>query len=285
MQQLKLTSKTVTEETKIVQISDAHIIVPYKNDGDIYKIEKERKLFFERESLLRTGEVRYAEEELAEAIKYANSADLTVFTGDIVEFATQTNVDRMMEHFANCKNYLYTFGNHDYLKCYLNAENPEKQRAENGALFRQVIKNDIEFTVKTLNGLNIVVMDNSLYQFNERQYDKLKKALSEDKDAILFMHIPLYHPYLNILSQKKVNVLMGACGADYDLSSPVYPTETTKKTIELIKENHKKVLAVMAGDHHYNAKIKYYENIIECICAPTYLHDFYEIVISKETTK
>ena len=84
MQQLKLTSRSVTKETKIVQISDAHIIVPDKKDGDVYKIEKERKLFFERESMIRTGEVRYAEEELAEAISYSNSADLTVFTGDIV---------------------------------------------------------------------------------------------------------------------------------------------------------------------------------------------------------
>ncbi|MBQ6921558.1 MAG: metallophosphoesterase, partial [Clostridia bacterium] len=222
------------------------------------------------------------EEELAEAIEYAKSADLTVFTGDIVEFATQTNVDRMMKHFANCKDYLYTFGNHDYLKCYLNAENPERQRVENGEMFRKVIKNDIEFTVKTVNGVNIVVMDNSLYQFNERQYDGLKKVLSEDRDAMLFMHIPLYHPYLNIIGQKKVNVIAAACGVDYDLSSHCYPTETTRKTIELIKENHKKVLALMTGDHHYTARINYYENIIECVCAPTYLHDFYEIVISRE---
>ncbi|MBQ6980164.1 MAG: metallophosphoesterase [Clostridia bacterium] len=282
MQTLKLTSKSVTKETKVIQISDAHIIVPDKNDGEIYKIEKERKLFFERESLLRTGEVRYAEEELAETIEYAKSADLTVFTGDIVEFATQTNVDRMMMHFANCKDYLYTFGNHDYLKCYLNAENPEKQRAENGALFRKAIKNDIEFTVKTVNGVNIVVMDNSTCQFSERQYEELKKVLSEDNDAILFMHMPLYHPALDIIGQKKVNVIAVACGVNYDLSSPKYPTETTKKTIELIKENHKKVLALMTGDHHYTARINYYENIIECVCAPTYLHDFYEIVISRE---
>lgn len=282
MQQLKLTSRSVTKETKIVQISDAHIIVPDKKDGDVYKIEKERKLFFERESMIRTGEVRYAEEELAEAISYSNSADLTVFTGDIVEFATQTNVDRMMQHFANCKNYLYTFGNHDYLKCYLNAENPEKQRIENGEMFRKVIKNDTEFAVKDVNNVNIVVMDNSTYQFSERQYDELKKVLSEDKDAILFMHIPLHHPFLVAIGQKKVNATQTSCGTDYDLSSPYYPTETTKKMIELIKENHKKVLALMTGDLHYTARIMYYENIVECVCAPTYLHDFYEIEINKE---
>ena len=282
MRKLVLNSKSVTRQTKIVQISDAHIIVPDKTDGELYKIEKERKLFFEREALNRTGEVRYAEEELDEAIEYANHADLTVFTGDMVEFATQANVGRLAEYFKKCNGYLYTFGNHDYLRCYLWNDNPQKQREQNGIMFKKIVDNDIEFAVKNVNGVNVVTLDNSLLQFSDRQYADLKKTLEEDCDAILFMHAPLYHPSLDTIGLKEVGLISEACGGDYNLDSAFYPTETTRKVIRLIRDNHEKVLAIMAGHNHYAAKINYYENIIECVCAPTYLHDFYEIEIVKQ---
>ncbi len=281
MQKLLLKSGSVTRNTKIVQISDAHIIVPDKRDGDLYKIEKERKLFFEREALNRTGEVRYAEEELDEAIDYAKCADLTVFTGDMAEFATQTNVDRLAEFFKKSGDFLYTFGNHDYLRCYLQAENPQQQREQNGKMYKKAVRNDLEFSVRNVNNVNIVAMDNSLLQFSERQYTDLKKTFEEDRDAILFMHVPLYHPSLDKIGLEEVGLIANACGGDYNLVSPFYPTETTKKVIELIRKNHKKVLAIMTGHNHYTARILYYENIIECVCAPTYLHDFYEIEIVK----
>ena len=145
----------------------------------------------------------------------------------MVEFATQTNVDKMIEYFEKGGDYLYTFGNHDYLRCYLTSEDHSKQRDENGEMFRKVVKNDIEFSVKSVNNVNIVVMDNSLLQFSERQYEELKKVLAEDKDAILFMHVPLYHPSLNIIEQKMINMISDACGGEYDLLSPYYPTDAT----------------------------------------------------------
>ncbi|MBR1867281.1 MAG: metallophosphoesterase [Clostridia bacterium] len=274
-----LKSGSVSKRTKVVQISDSHLIVADKNDGDLYKIEKERKLFFERESLARTGEVRYAEEELSEAVEYSKNADLTVFTGDIVEFATETNVNRMMEYFDRCGDYLYTFGNHDYLIWWNSGETAESQYEKNSGMFKKRIKNDLSFAVKKVNGVNMVVMDNSRFQFDESQYENLKRVLSEDDDAILFMHIPLYHPDIDKIGQKKVGQIADACGGDYDLLSPHAPDATTKKTIELIKQNHRKVLAIMTGHNHFEAQTVWYENIIESVCAPTYLHYFNEIEI------
>lgn len=280
MHKLVLESRSVSKPTKIVQISDSHVIVADRSDGELYKEEKARKLHFERETLLTLGEVLYAEEELNYAIEYARGADLTVFTGDIVEFATEANVRKMMECFSKCGDYLYTFGNHDYITWWDREETPEEQHVTHRHLFTKCINNDLEFAVKNVNNVNIVALDNSLSQFTERQYVELKRVLNEDRDAILFMHVPLYHPNLSLIGLKTLNRVVFGCGSEYNLESPLYPTETTRKVINLIKEKHEKVLALMTGHVHFAGQLRYHENIIECICPPTYLHEFFEIEIN-----
>ena len=95
------------------------------------------------------------------------------------------------------------------------------------------------------------------------------------------MHVPLYTPYMDIVGFQKVNQMCECCGLDYNLASPYYPTETTKAVIELIKEKHEQVLALLVGHVHYDAVVPYYKNIVQYICLPTYLNDFYEFIIEK----
>ena len=281
MKTFYLKSKSATTTTKVVQISDSHLIVVNKGDGDYYKREKERKNFFEREALARTGEIHYAEEKLEEAIEYAKSADLTVFTGDIVEFPTKANVDKMAEKFSVLDNYLYTFGNHDYMDYTLKLSAKE-QYDNNLSLFTSVIKNDIEIAVREINGVNVVLLDNGRFQFTERQYQELKKVFDEGKDVVIGMHIPLFHPDVDKAGKEKVNFATDVCGTDKDESKPCYPTPVTKAVIELIKEKHEQVLALLVGHNHYDAVINYYKNINMYVCLPTYLNDFYEFIIEPE---
>ena len=278
MKTFYLKSKNVSKRTKIVQISDSHIIVVDKNDKEYYEKEKQRKLFFEQEALARTGEVHYAEECLENAIEYAKSADLTLFTGDIIEFPTVVNVERMLKHFSALDNYLYIFGNHDYMD-YTLAESAKEQYDKNISLFTSRIDSDLEFVSKEINGISVALLDNSRFQFSESQYDNLKKLFDEGKEIILGMHIPLYNPSVDIIGQKKVGVIADTCGMDYDLSSSRYPTPITKKVIDLIKQNHKQVLAILVGHNHFDTVIKYHEDLLEYVCAPTYLNDFYEFII------
>lgn len=278
MQTFKLKSKSALKSTKIVQISDSHLIVVDGTDAENYKKQKARKLFFENEALQRTGEVHYAEERLEKAIDYAKSADLTLFTGDMIEFPTAVNIDRMLKHFSELDNYLYTFGNHDYMD-YTLKESATEQYEKNIALFKSKIDVDLEFCKKEVNGINVALLDNSRFQFNERQLEELKKLFKEGKDVILGVHIPLYHPSLDIVGQRKVHVICDTCGLDYDLTNARCATEVTKEVISLIKQNHDKVLAIVAGHNHFSAAIPYYENIVEYVCAPTYLDDFYEFII------
>ena len=282
MKTFYLKSKTVQKTTKIVQISDSHIIVACKDDVEYYKKEKERKLFFEREALARTGEVHYAEEKLEEAVKYALSADLTVFTGDIIEFPTKANVNRMKEHFSPLTNYLYTFGNHDYMD-YTLKETAKEQYDKNITLFKSAIPNDLEIAVKEVNGINVVLLDNGRFQFTERQYEELKKIFADGKDVIIGMHIPLDHPDLSKAGIEKVKFVADVCGMDSDESKACYPTPVTKAVIELIKEKHEQVLALLVGHNHFDAVINYYKNVNMYVCLPTYLNDFYEFIIEPES--
>jgi hypothetical protein len=86
---------------------------------------------------------------------------------------------------------------------------------------------------------------------------------------------------MDIVGFQKVNQMCECCGLDYNLASPYYPTETTKAVIELIKEKHEQVLALLVGHVHYDAVVPYYKNIVQYICLPTYLNDFYEFIIEK----
>ena len=278
MKTFYLKSKSATKTTKLVQISDSHIIAVDKTDVVYYKKEKERKSFFEREALARTGEVHYAEEKLAEAVEYALSADLTLFTGDIIEFPTRANVDLMMKHFAPLKNYLYTFGNHDYLDSSL-PFTPQEQLERNLPLFKSAISNDLEIAIKEVNGINVVLLDNGRFQFNERQYQELKKVFDQGKDVIIGMHIPLFHPDLDQAGLEKVKNATDVCGTDKDESKDCYPTKITKAVLDLIKEKHEQVLALLVGHNHFDAVIDYYKDIKMYVCLPTYLNDFYEFII------
>ena len=106
MKTIRLSSKNISATTRIIQISDSHLIVVDENDTINCEKQKARKKFFVNETRVRTGEAHFAEEELANAVAYAKTADLTVFTGDIIEFPTQTNVDKMIEHFSKLDNYI-----------------------------------------------------------------------------------------------------------------------------------------------------------------------------------
>lgn len=278
MKSFYLKSKKATKLTKIVQISDSHMIVVDETDKENYIKQKDRKLFFERESLARTGEVHYAEEKLSEAVEYARQADLTIFTGDIIEFPTAPNVNKMVEYFSKLDDYLYTFGNHDYMD-YTLKKSALSQYEKNVHLFKDVIKNDLEFAVKEVNGISVVAMDNSRFQFSLSQYERLKKTFDEGREIVLSMHIPLYHPTLDFIGQKKVNAVADTCGMAYGLGLKNSATPITKAVIDLIKENHEQVLAILVGHNHFDAVVPYYENVVEYVCAPTYLNDFYEFII------
>lgn len=283
MRKINLKSKTATNSIKVVQISDAHLIVCDKND-DCFKEEKFRKFFFERETLDRCDEIFYAEEELINSIEYANNAgaDLVVFPGDIVEFCTDANVNRMIEIFGKVKSdYLYTFGNHDYYPG--KTELTHKERRElYREKFQSKIKNDIDFAVKEINGVKFITIDNSDCQFSERHYNELKKAFSEDNDVVIFTHIPLASPNLTNIAISKIRRPSFGCGSEHDMSLVDYPTETTKKVIALIKENHDKVLALFAGHEHYEAIYPYYKNIVSYVSNVNYAKEFFEIDIEKE---
>ena len=281
MKTFYLKSKSATKTTKVVQISDSHIIAVDKADEVYYKKEKERKSFFEREALARTGEVHYAEEKLAEAVEYAKQADVTLFTGDIIEFPTRANVELMAKHFAPLTNYFYTFGNHDYFDSALD-ETPEEQCKKNLPLFNSVIKNDIEISIKEVNGINVILLDNGRFQFTERQFKEIKRLFDEGKDVIIAMHIPLWHPDLEKAGIEKVKFATEVCGTANDESKPWYPTPVTKAVIDLIKEKHEQVLALLVGHNHFDAVINYYKNIDMYVCLPTYLNDFYEFIIEPE---
>ena len=41
---------------------------------------------------------------------------------------------------------------------------------------KEKVKNDIEISIKEVNGINVVLLDNGRFQFNERQYQELKKV-------------------------------------------------------------------------------------------------------------
>lgn len=283
VRKIALKSKTATKSIKIVQISDAHLIVCDKNDV-CFKEEKFRKFFFERETLDRVDEILYAEEELINSIEYANSvkADLVVFPGDIIEFCTDANIDRMIEIFGKVKSdYLYTFGNHDYYPG--KTELTQRERRElYREKFQSKIKNDIDFAVKEINGVKFVTIDNSDCQFSERHYSELKKVFSDNKDVAIFTHIPLASEHLTNTAIAKIRRPSFGCGSEHDMTLIDYPTDVTKKVIELIKENHEKVIGLFAGHEHYEAIYPYYKNIVCYVSNVNYAKEFFEIDIEKE---
>ena len=181
------------EPVRILHLTDPHLTLADDDDGDSMKAHAEgRRQVFHPDS---PDQEKSSEHYLEEAMAYGKNFDLTVITGDVLDFtshANQVTAKRILDRY----DYLFCAGNHEF---------SPRVGIPDSFEYRKKIESQIQinfhgnfvFDNRIVGGVNIISMDNSQYIWTPEQFELLKEEVQRGYPCLLFCHVPLSDPYMN----------------------------------------------------------------------------------------
>ena len=139
---------------------------------------------------------------------------LMVSTGDLIDFVSCANIDAARK-FTDENDCFFAAGNHEFSLYVGEAWEDEAYRNQSLARVQSAFKNDIRFSSRVVNGVNLVAIDNGYYLIDRPQLEALKAECEKGLPVILLMHCPLHTEFLR-------HMLMDAAGQPcaYLMGSP-----------------------------------------------------------------
>lgn len=133
-----------------------------------------------------------AEKATEEIEAYAKENNLLItHTGDFIDFVSEANLDRL-KRFTDENDVFMAAGNHEFSLYVGEAFEDADYRNISLGRVQACIKNNMRFSSRKINGVNLVAIDNGYYLFEREQLEALKKEAEYGLPIILFMHTPLY---------------------------------------------------------------------------------------------
>ena len=233
---------------RVMHITDSHIVkMDHRDDGVVIVDDgahhgklvtafgSKRYPVFNIDGI--TSEERFA--ALCDNIrKEPDCADLLVFTGDILDFFTESGIEFLTEQLNSLPiPYLFVMGNHDSIFA-PTGEETTRQR------FAHLCGGNTEVQKVTLGELAFIGIDNARDRYTEDGLRQLKEALEGEKYAILCQHIPLSTPAYHLDAMEKANrdLALGGEGLCVDNS--------WRTVFALIEAEDSPVRALFCGDCH-----------------------------------
>ena len=167
---------------RFLHMSDTHFTLADERDD-------RRKLDLAK---ARTNWYADAEQVSSEIEAYAKENNLLItHTGDYIDFVSEANLDRLGK-FMKENDVFMAAGNHEFSLYVGEAFEDADYRNRSLAKVQSYCSNDIRFSSRKINGVNLIAIDNGYYLFEKEQLEALKKEAEYGLPIILFMHTPLY---------------------------------------------------------------------------------------------
>lgn len=243
----------VGKPMRILQISDAHICRAYPEEG-------KQALIAARTLPTVFGDEAAIEQNWQDALQFARkTCDFTVFTGDLYDFFSRGNLDYVKESIRGM-DYLYAAGNHDFLDMKPPYREDEALKRERWGAIDEVFGTNLWAESRIVGGVNLVTMDDSLYQLSEGQKDFLEAECAKGLPIVLFLHVPIATPRL---AERRMNEGSGSsayllCPDEALLSryradrrKQQQPNDMTRQVVGFIGKCPQ-IKAVFAGHLHWN---------------------------------
>ena len=172
----------VEKPFSLLHVSDTHLTYADMRDGE-RKVELGKKRF---------QYFYFAQDHLDYVKNVAITENKTVVhTGDLIDFVSTLNLEKAKE-FIDSADVFMAAGNHEFSLYVGEAKEDSEYKAQTFGMVQSVFKNPIGFASRVINGVNIIVIDNSYYNFDTAQVDALKNEAKKGLPMLLFMHVPLY---------------------------------------------------------------------------------------------
>lgn len=204
------------------------------------------------------------------ALEYAKQNNLFIIhTGDLIDYITDENLEFIDKHFADV-DYIFASGSHEFIHLIPGSEEYKAWREAGNAEdddFKRVqinvvaphFKNNIYFSSKVVNGVNVVALDDSYSTITEGQLDALKAEVAKGYPIIIAMHIPIHTkglkdanitPRENLCSTPEEQKEYALKNNKPELAKDIRIfSESTWEAVEYIK-NEPLIKLVLAGHRH-----------------------------------
>ncbi len=257
----------------LLHVSDTHLCLADDRDD-------ERKIQL---AAHRTTRFPEAEATLAEIERVAKEKNLTIaHTGDLLDFVSWKNIDEA-KRFCDEHDVFMAAGNHEFSLYVGEAVEDAAYRNQSLEKVQAAFKNDIRFSSRKINGVNLIAIDNGYYLFEQEQLDALKAEIALGLPIILFMHTPLYAEDLvakHLRHEKNVVLYQMAAPEKY---LEKYPEDryrqqkadaVTQEAYDLIV-NCPQIKAVIAGHLHYDFEGKIHDALPQIVTGCTTLRELH----------
>ena len=256
----------LTNPLTILQISDSHISCDNESDRE-YEIYSARM----NQAYPLVDHYKTCEKvtpmqcfsDLMELAKKEN-VDLIALTGDILNYPSATAVERVCNLLDDTNiPHIYVSGNHDWHYEGMPGTADQLRLKWATERLKPLYSGGIFFSSRILNGINMVVIDNSTYQINEEQLEFYKQQQARPEPIMLFAHIPIFMPTLGICCGHP------DWGSDTDTGYQVERRERWSEngnkasTTEFVNQvmNTRKLIGIFTGHWHQSRAIKYQDKI------------------------
>lgn len=199
-----------------------------------------------------------AEDYFLQALEYAKTNGMPVLcTGDVIDFFSPENFEFIDKHLSGA-DYIYAAGNHDFCHMLGQAKEDYAYKWEKISEIAPHIKNNMYFFSRIVDGVNVVILDNSYYFITDGQIEALKAEAARGYPIILAMHVPLYTERTALCGMEGGEPAYVVAASQELLSSyseerrlQQAPDAATLRAVEYIK-NEPMIKAVFAGHKHLN---------------------------------
>ena len=257
----------------LLHVSDTHLCLADNR-------EDERKLNLAAHRSTRFPE---AVETLAEIERVAKEKKLTiVHTGDLFDFVSWANIDEG-KRFTDENDVFMAAGNHEFSLYVGEAVEDAAYRNQSLGKVQAAFKNDIRFSSRIINGVNLIAIDNGYYLFEREQLEALKNEIAKGLPIILFMHTPIYSEDLvQFHMQLEKNPVV------YQMAVPEvylknYPEDRYRqqKADEITQEAYELIVscplvkALITGHLHYDFEGKVHDALPQIVTGCTTLRELH----------
>ena len=273
-EEVRVTIPGMKDEVKLAFLSDLHITVA---DEEIEDAEKENVLA--RRKSFANGNI-VSEEQCPEWMYILNSsgADLVLFGGDLVDFASKSNIGVLKKGLEKLSvPFIYIRADHDTEPFYLR----DKDYAGCLALQKELCEYEDVFVIDYPD-FCIIGWNNSTIQLTPEGLEKIKGALSSGKPAILLTHVPI-EPLSDTSLEDASRKTFGGRSLLWGFGqNDQAPNEYTSELLNMIYAEDTPFVEILAGHLHFSWDGRVSDKVHEHVFRPAFYGYMGSINVSGE---
>jgi hypothetical protein len=195
---VKIYSPDFVKSVKVLLVSDTHLWMDDQRGAPFTQYSGRMAKAYNQTKHFQNGQPTNPNESFEKMMRLAQDSkvDLLALPGDLFSFPSEAAIDWVTQKLSEAGvPYQYAAGNHDwhYEGMEGSLVNLRSQWAD------QRLKPLYQgghplMTVKEINGIRFVTLDNSIYEILPEQLTFFREQVKTGKPLVLFVHIPLYAP-------------------------------------------------------------------------------------------